>query len=619
MMKYMLLVVLLVTHPVVHASEINIIIGTEIGGLQESELGDSMTLITEKKISRSDKTDIANSIDGIAGLSVVQSGTLGGNTSVYSKGQKGEYTAIMIDGVNINDPMTPARTSNISIINPIYLQRVQVLNNPQSGLYGSDTIGGIVNFVTLPRENENSITFGYDSYGAVNSAIALSKKSENIAYYISGSRLLANGFTQAGSKLSQSVENDKYENTSIAGSLKLNISDNSNISVYHRNIKVDNDLDNGAYNQDPNYISQNEFNISKIEFTNAVSRAWTWAMSADYFQSKRIYENLPDVLDTDSMDSWYKGSNMTGKFTNVLSLGESFVFEGGLEYKNEKGSSYYHSNGFWGPYESSFDEKSAAEKAVYLKNQMLIGKKLSISMGLRLAHNDIFKEYSAYSLYSSYASGKNTFNVGWGTAFKTPSLYQLYSSFGDESLKPDEGASFDIGYTRKIFSGKSKISFSYFKSASKNMIDYDSAISKYANIGRTRSEGVQTQIDIKLSQRYKMNLVYNRLSAIDLENKTALLRRAKNSIHGDILYQYTEKGFLKFSSKYRGARYDMDEFYARTKMEPYFISDITASYPLMPEMIFNIGIKNIFNADYEDAYGYYSLRRSYYCGLKTRF
>jgi len=88
-MKHIVMAVLLVTHPIaVHAtSEINITIGNGADGLQESELAHSMTVITENRIDRSDKTDIGNY--GVAGLSVVQSGILGGNTSVYSKGQKG--------------------------------------------------------------------------------------------------------------------------------------------------------------------------------------------------------------------------------------------------------------------------------------------------------------------------------------------------------------------------------------------------------------------------------------------------------------------------------------------------------------------------------------------------
>ena len=116
-----------------------------------NEIGSSVTVITDKEIERDQKRTLPDVLRTVPGLNIVQTGGPGGKTSVFMRGSNSNHTKVLIDGIDANDPSQDGVFDFGQVLTSDIAQ-VEVLRGPQSSLYGSDAIGGVVNIVTKKGE-----------------------------------------------------------------------------------------------------------------------------------------------------------------------------------------------------------------------------------------------------------------------------------------------------------------------------------------------------------------------------------------------------------------------------------------------------------------------------------
>ena len=121
------------------------------------QVSGSIVVITAGDIERSAQNTVAGVLRDAGGLSVAQTGGTGRNASVFLRGAESSYTLFMIDGVEVNDPMSPGRGYNPAHLTVDQVERIEVLYGPQSTLYGSDAIAGVVNIITKRGEGSPQI------------------------------------------------------------------------------------------------------------------------------------------------------------------------------------------------------------------------------------------------------------------------------------------------------------------------------------------------------------------------------------------------------------------------------------------------------------------------------
>ncbi|HTZ80693.1 MAG TPA: TonB-dependent receptor plug domain-containing protein, partial [Stellaceae bacterium] len=202
----------------------------------EDELGSSVTVITAQDIEREQARTLPDVLEDVPGLNVVQTGSPGGTTSVYMRGTNANHTKVLIDGVDVSDPSSTDGSFDFSQILASDIERVEVLRGPQSGLYGSDAIGGVINVVTKkgsgPMRVQGSIEGGsfatFNQTAGVSGSIARFNYSADFAHFHSGAtQVTPTNLVPPGRPLND----DYYDNKSYSTKLGAQLTDNLDVGV----------------------------------------------------------------------------------------------------------------------------------------------------------------------------------------------------------------------------------------------------------------------------------------------------------------------------------------------------------------------------------------------------
>src|SRR5580698_760332 len=114
----------------------------------EDEIASSVTLITVADIDALQTRTLPDVLELVPGVNIVQTGGPGGATSIFMRGTNSNHVKILIDGIDVSDPSTPTDTFDLQHVLLGDVDRIEVLRGPQSGLYGSDAIGGAISITT---------------------------------------------------------------------------------------------------------------------------------------------------------------------------------------------------------------------------------------------------------------------------------------------------------------------------------------------------------------------------------------------------------------------------------------------------------------------------------------
>ncbi len=116
------------------------------------QVASSVTVITAGDIQRQQIRTVPDALNTVPGLNVVQSGGPGGQTSVFMRGTNSNHVKVLIDGIDASDPSIANGTFDFAHLLTGDIEQIEVLRGPQSGLYGSDAIGGVISITTKKGE-----------------------------------------------------------------------------------------------------------------------------------------------------------------------------------------------------------------------------------------------------------------------------------------------------------------------------------------------------------------------------------------------------------------------------------------------------------------------------------
>lgn len=580
----------------------------------QAEVGSSSTVITAADIRKSGKVMIQDVLREVPGLTVAQTGTFGGTTSVFLRGSKPGHTLVMIDGIEVNDPRGAETPVNFAHFTTDSIESIEIIRGTQSVLYGSDAIGGVINIITKKGQGkpkfEASVEGG--THNTIKEYLGLSGESQKADYSLWLSRLDSNGISKARG----GAERDGYSNSTFSSRLGYKLWDNAKLNFILRSTYADFDIDDGAYEDDPNSTSWSQDLVSRVEVTQAINSRWDHKLSFNYYNLETRNRDERDAVDkTEDAQSWFKSDSKKIEWQNNFNLSDWDTLTAGLEYEKGRGSSNQRS----GATNTKIDRRSRNNLGYYLQNQLTIGERIFITPALRVDDYELFGKESTYQVSSSYIFPETGFRLkaNLGSGFKSPTLFQLYSKFGDPNLSPDKSLSYDLGLEQAAFDNKVSLGITYFHNKFENMVEFDSAANKYKNIGRAKTFGWETEFSFKPIKKLKLGMNYTYTATEDEETGKELNRRPRNQASLNINWEFIPKANLNLGLAYKG--HNWNNATNTQKVEPYAKIDLGFTYELPKDFNLFVRIENLLDRQYEDVRGFNGLDRSFSAGIKATF
>ncbi len=597
------------------------------------EIASSVTVITKEELEQAKKMTVLEALQEVLGVAIIQNGPAGGAASVFLRGANSEHTLILMDGVELNDPISPSRSFDLAHLTLENIERIEILRGPQSTLYGSDALGGVVNIISKKGQGKPKLSLSSvgGSYSTLISNAGISGSTEKIHYSLAASYFRSAGLSAASTNYEGNQEKDGYRNLSLSGRFGFRLKDNLEVDLILRTLKTKTDIDNfgGAYGDDPNNVQEYNALFLKTQIRNLMlNNRWEQKLGLSLVDYDRRHENPTDEAHLfDSEKGSFKSKLFKIDWQNNFFLHETNTLTFGIDYQEEQGESEYHSDGIWGPFSSIFPLKRAHITGFFLQDQIRLADRFFATLGVRLDEHSQFGSAVTYRLAPAYfIEGTLTkFRATLGTAFKSPSLYQLHAPgtflgpIGNKDLKPEKSTGWDIGVEQQILGGKVMLGATYFYNDYKNLINFD-FLQGYTNIGKAESKGAELLIQARPSDYLLCTATYTTVEAKDKDTDIYLLRRPKDKLSVKLNYSFLKKGNINLSLIHIGERDDLDFSTwpsTRVTLPSYTLVNAALSYDLIKNVQIFCRLDNIFNKEYEMIKGYGTPGFSAYGGVKV--
>lgn len=547
------------------------------------------------------------------------SGSLGGDTSVFLRGHNSNHTRFMLDGIKIYDSMSTGAYYNFTHFKLQGIDRIEISKGPQSSLYGSDAIGGVINLFTKKGQGKPKFTFQQKigSYNTYAESLDFSGKQDKLAYYMGLIRTDIGGYSLAKEK-NNNHEKDPYHNLNASLRLDYDLSDKTQLGLIWRYIYAKYEYDGSSWappylptDDDDNYAYDYE-GILGLNVKQKLTDILDYKLILSSIRIRR--EGWEDAL----THNWYLGKTYQADNQFDLKLTDFYKIILGFDYLGEKGDFFRVDGGFV----SDFPKSTANNKGYFIENIFNPGNNFLLSCSYRIDEHSSFGNKETFRAIANYNldSIKTKLKASYGTGFKAPSLYQLYAPetawgpIGNSSLSPEESASYEAGIEKEIFDNL-RVNFNYFHSQLKNLIDF-SYTDGYINIGKARIRGLESEFSYLLNKQLSLGLSYTWLDTENKDNHKELARRPSDKI---VLKVKAGVGKLTsyFDLAYFGHRYsDME---GAQLLKSYILANISLNYQLKENLNIFGRLENIIDEKYEVVAGYQTPKFSAYAGMKIDF
>ena len=570
----------------------------------------NVDVITAQDIEERGFTTVTEALDSLVGISFTQNGGLGQSTSVYVRGMDSKRTLVLIDGIRYNDvtSLNGAPFEHLMIDN---ILQIEVIKGAQSGIWGADASAGVINIITKDAQKgtHGSVHAEKGNFNTNKYGVTISKTIEDFYVKMAHNVVKSDGFsaqTKDGADLN-TLEDDGYKNTTTVFNVGYAINETNKIDISHTIIDASGDYDTFG---NPDGIATHTTNdtFSSINFNHV-----------DSFNELNVYANRS------TFDRTYTAPDFTGvvKTTPYKGKVEEFGINSKIPYASTDflvvGAEYKKFK------QADSIQKDFENKSFFITN--------SNTFKGFIGGETILTESIRYDTYSNFED-KTTFKIGlkhtyeaiegfstslnYGTAYNVPSLYQLYSPYGLDTLNPETTTSFDITLAYK------DLKISYFDTKIDDMIDFDSATFKYANIaGTSKISGLEASYQKKVYSDVLLSFNYTRLLKAQDQEGNELKRRIADHVKLSIDYYGITDLHLGVDAQYVGSRTDtkFNPDFSKSDVETgkYTVLNFTANYNVTQKMEVYGKILNLTDEEYQTVYGYATSPRAFYAGVRAKF
>lgn len=588
------------------------------------QVGSTVTVITADDIERSQRRTVPDVLRTIPGVTVVQAGGPGAATTVSLRGTNTNHTKVLIDGVDAGDPSNANGAFDFGNLLTADVERIEVLRGPQSGLYGSDAIGGVINIVTRkgagPAQATASLEAG--SFSTFNQTAGVSGAGDRFDYAFNVAHLYAGDTPVTSSSLlpqGRGRIGDRADNLTASTRLGARLSDEFSLGLVARYADADLRFTGDDFSTFPatpaaaQSRSESRLLVSRLEARH-LSFGGAFEQRAGIAHTDHQREIVgPDPVLTPTTS--YRGERLKLDWLGIMALGAGQTVTGGLEHATD----------------SLDDRTTTAENktsAGHLQLDSGFGGRLFNSLSVRHDDNDRFGGVTTWRIAPSFLIGETAtrLKASYGTGFKAPSLSQLFVSypafnfFANPRLRPERSKGYDVGAEQSLLDGRLRLGATHFHNDISDLITTNAGFTSLENRPSATTDGVETFAALAITPWLTLRGDHTYTQARDNETGGALLRRPKHKANLAVIWQVDDLASLTLSALHVGTRVDGNRDFSvqRLNAPAYTVVNVAGSYQVGERATAFARIENLLDRRYEDPTGFERPGLGVFVGIRVK-
>ncbi|QXQ07085.1 TonB-dependent receptor [Sphingosinicellaceae bacterium] len=621
--------------PTTDASGETIVVTASRSGdaVRVDQLGASVTVLDAAALDERQTRQVSDILRDVPGVAVNRSGGVGGLTQVRLRGTEGNHVLVLIDGIKASDPYSGEFDFGTLIADEA--AKIEVLRGQQSSLYGSDAIGGVIQYITLTGAEQPGISARLEggSFGTVSGGARVAGVSGPLDYVLTSSTYHTDG-TPTAVGGSRDLGSDQV---GASGKLTWTPSEIFKLTGVARYSWTDADLNNtendpssprfGTIIDSPGtyYTARSLYGLVRGELSLLDGR-WTNVLSGQVADTKRSNYTAAG-LDFGDHGTRYKGS-----FESAIRFDSDRVKQrvtGAVDVEREEFRNSSPENPF------TFTGKRHTDNVglvgVY---DLVVDDRLAVGASVRHDFNTRFADATTFRVQGSYKLDTGTrFRAAYGTGVKNPGYFELYGFsdgryIGNPNLKPEKSKGWEAGVEQSLIDGKATLGVTYFRSKLTDEIfttypapDYIATPGNRDTL--SKQHGVEVFASARPIQQLRIDLSYTHLHA--REDGAVEVRRPNDIGSANFtVFSKDERFSGTLTARYNGDQRDVaftDPSFVPVNvvLKDYVLLNLAASYKLTKTIEVFGRVENLLDEKYQEVFSFVSPGRGAYGGVRLSF
>lgn len=570
----------------------------------KNELASASTVYTREDIERLQVRTLPDLLKSSAGLDVVQNGGYGQTSSVFMRGTNAEHVLVLIDGIKAGS-VTLGSTA-FELIPVEQIERVEIVRGPQSSLYGSEAIGGVIQIFTRKGKQSDkpsiSVEAGGGSYDTHREAGNISGRWQNSWYNLGVSNIESNGFAPKVAAPVSVANQGGYDNTALNARVGHRFDNNTELEAFFMRAEGNNQLT--GYSTDD--VKNRQFVNQVVGTSLAMDVMSNWRSTLRFGQTRDQSHFLGSpVADNNSI---INTTRWNASWLNQVVLSDKHTATLGSDYRVDEVDGNV-----------AYEKSSRYDVGVFGELHSRIFDNHFLNASLRWDENQAFGDYVTGNIgwRFNWLHGLSAF-ASFGNAFKAPTFNDLYYPLprswggGNPNLKPEESTSVETGLAGNHDWGRWELRA--YHTDIDNLIAF--AATGMENINKAQIDGIEAEIGTELFG-WNHKLTGNLLSPRDRINNARLLRRANKTLSYDV--SKTLGAFdLGATVLAQGDRPDMDySSWPSTKVNVngFVTLDFRTAYHIDKNWMISGKLNNILDKHYQTVSNYNMADRNFFLSI----
>lgn len=589
----------------------------------------AITIIDNEQIINRSVSSISDLFRNIPGVAVSKSGVQGSQTQIRVRGSEANHLLVLIDGIEANNA-AQSDEPNWGTLVAADIERIEVIRGPQSSMFGSDALSGVINVITKNANKPRSFRIFSEkgSFDTKNNGVSIGLRNDGFDARLGLSKLETDGdnISRAGN------EKDGYDNKNLTFKSGWRINEKLKTSFSARRSdgmnQYDSDVNFDGLVDDQDNVAEfkNTTMGLKLDYSNPDKK---WHHHASFAQSTNDNKDFQDgLLGTSTASTKDQIRFISSLHWDKLAQRISVLIEHEKERLRQRG--LINDFGIYGIFDPNQDQRKKTNSIAF-EYRADVRDKITLAASTRRDDNSEFKDSNTYRLEAIYDLSRQVrLRSAYGTAFKNPTFterFGFYTNFiGNPSLQPEKSTNWELGLDKQFSNANIILSATIFHAELENEIDgnvFDPITFGYTadnKSGLSKRNGLEITASGQLGEKVTVSSSYTFTDSKELDANGKYQNEVRRPRHiSSISLSWRQSNTLNINAniQYNGSQEDV-VFPSKVKLDKFTLFNISANLNISQKLEAYLRLENLLDESYEEIFSYQPLGFGAHFGIRYR-